>query len=100
MENTGEDASWINGNNERHNRSIQNMVISGLIDSDQHANKWCCTAETSSEVHRCKLRSVLENTLSHFEWYGQNPIIHEIRKFVCDIYPITSYPKRLDYRTQ
>ena len=37
MENTGGDASWLNGNNERHNRSIHNMVIAGLLDINQHA---------------------------------------------------------------
>ena len=36
MENTGSDASWLNGKNERHNRSIHNMVRSGLLDSNQH----------------------------------------------------------------
>ena len=37
METTGGDASCLNGNNEKHNRSIHNMVISGLLDSNQHA---------------------------------------------------------------
>ena len=37
---TGGDASWLNGKNEIHNRSIHNMVIAGLLDSIQHANKW------------------------------------------------------------
>ena len=36
MKTTGDDASWINGNNERHNISLQNMGISGLFDSNQH----------------------------------------------------------------
>ena len=35
MENTGGNASWINGNNERHNRSIQNIVRAGLLDSTE-----------------------------------------------------------------
>ena len=30
------DASWINGNNERHNIIINNMVISGLLDINQY----------------------------------------------------------------
>ena len=47
METNGGDASWINGNNEIHNRSIHNMVIADPLDSNQHANKWCCEAETS-----------------------------------------------------
>ena len=51
-ENTGSNASWINGNNEGHNRSINNMVISGLIDSNQHGNKWYCASETPEEVYR------------------------------------------------
>ena len=32
----GGDASWINGNNEQHNRNIHNIVIEGLIDSNRH----------------------------------------------------------------
>ena len=47
METTGSDASCFNGKNERHNRSIHNMVIEGLIDSNQHENKCRCEAETS-----------------------------------------------------
>ena len=34
METTGGDASWINGNNERDNIIINNMIISVLLDSD------------------------------------------------------------------
>ena len=45
METNGFDASWLNGKNEKHNRSIHNMVISGLIGSNQHENKFCCAAE-------------------------------------------------------
>ena len=52
METTGGDESWINGKNKRHNRSIHNMVRAGILDSNQHENKWCYTAEKSSEVHR------------------------------------------------
>ena len=36
METTGDGASWLNGNNERHNRIIHTIVIAGLIDSKQH----------------------------------------------------------------
>ena len=36
METTGGDAYWLNEKNERHNRSIQNMVRAGLLDSNQH----------------------------------------------------------------
>ena len=39
MENTGGDVLWLNGNKERHNRSIHNMVRAGILDSNQHANK-------------------------------------------------------------
>ena len=76
------------------------MVRAGLLGINQHENKWCYEAETSSEFHRCKLPSVLHNTSPHFAWYGQNPIIHELRTSRWDIYPITSSPKRLYYRTQ
>ena len=66
MENTGGDESWINGKNERHKRSIKNMVIAGLIDSNKHENKWCCAAYTSSEVHRYTIHSDLDNISPHF----------------------------------
>ena len=46
MEVTGGDAYWININNERHNRIINNIVGSGLLDSYQHAKKLYCIAET------------------------------------------------------
>ena len=46
METTSGDASWMKGNNEIQNRSIHNMVISGLLDIIQHKNKWCYVAET------------------------------------------------------
>ena len=46
METTGGDASWLNVNNKIHNISIHNMVISSLIESNQHENKCCCSAET------------------------------------------------------
>ena len=36
METTGGDASWLNGNNERHNRIIHNVVREGLIYSNKH----------------------------------------------------------------
>ena len=36
METTAVDASWINGNNERHNRTIHNMVIAYLIGINSH----------------------------------------------------------------
>ena len=45
MENTGGDASFINAKNEIHNRSIYNMVRSGLLDSNEHENKWCCAGK-------------------------------------------------------
>ena len=46
METADGDASWINKNIERPNKSIHNMVIAGILESNQHANKFCCAAET------------------------------------------------------
>ena len=40
METTGGDSSYSNGNNQRQNKIIHNMVREGLIYSDQHKNKW------------------------------------------------------------
>ena len=100
MENTGGDAYCLNIKNERHNRSIHNMVKSGLLDSNQHGKKCCCVVEISEEVHRCIIHGSLENISPHFVWYGKNSGIHELRTFGCDIYPNTSYPKKLDDRKQ
>ena len=100
METTGSDASWTNGNNERQKISIHNMVRSVLIDGNQHENKWWCAAEKSAEVHICIIHSALDNTPPHFAWHGKKHIIHEIRAFGCDIYPITSSPKKIDDITQ
>ena len=66
METTGSDAYWLNGKNERKNIIIHNMVRGGRLESNQHAKKWCCSAETSSEVRRCKLHSALDNTSPQF----------------------------------
>ena len=35
METTVGDASWINGNNEIHNRIIHSLVREGLLDSNE-----------------------------------------------------------------
>ena len=51
METNGVDESWINENIEIHNRSIHNMVISGLIDSNKNVKKWFCVADTSEELY-------------------------------------------------
>ena len=100
METTVGDSSWLNGKNKRHNISIHNIVRACLLYSNQHANTWWFAAETSAEVHRCKIYRALDNNSPHFAWYGKNPSIHELRKFVFDIYPIILYTKILDDRTQ
>ena len=43
METTVGDASWINANNERHNRSIHSMVEADLLGSNHDEHKGCCT---------------------------------------------------------
>ena len=100
METNGCDASFLNGNNKQNERNIHNMFISGLIYSDGHENKWSCAADILAEFHRWKLHSSLDNTSTYFSWYGQNPSIHELKTFGCDIYPITSSPKILYDITQ
>ena len=100
METTGGDAPWTNNRSERHNRSIHNIVRKGILDSNQHENKWFCEEDISSEFHRCIMYSDLENTSPHFIWYGKNPSIHELRTFGCDIYPIPSSPENLYDITQ
>ena len=93
METTGDDASWLNGNNEIHTRSIHNMLRTGLLESNHNEKKWWCEAETPAEFHRFKLHTELDNTSPQFAWYGQNPSIHELRTFVYYIYPSPSSPK-------
>ena len=75
------------------------MVRIGLLDINQHANKWSWLAETSSEVHRWKSHIELDNTSSHFSSYGQNTTIHELGTLGCYIYTIPSSAKTLEYRT-
>ena len=36
-----------------------------------------------------KIHCTLDNTSYQFSWYGKSPRIGELRKFGCDIYPIT-----------
>ena len=48
METTGGGSSWINGNNEIHNRTIHNMVRAGVLESKQHENKWIYASEIST----------------------------------------------------
>ena len=55
--------------------------------------KWCYESETPAEVYRCKIHSALYNTSPQVLWYGKFSSIHELRTFLCDIYPITSSPK-------
>ena len=47
METTGGDASWLNVKNERHNRSIHNMIRAARLDSNQYENKWCWASQIS-----------------------------------------------------
>ena len=51
-------------------------------------------------VHRCRIHSALDNISDHFSQHGKKPSIHELRTFRCDVYPITSFPKKLDEITQ
>ena len=78
LKTTSGDASCLNGNNERHNRSIQNMVIISLYDSNQHKNKLFCANETSSQAHRFKIHSALDNNSPHFTLYGKHARINEL----------------------
>ena len=76
------------------------MVILGLIDSNQHGNKWCCASDTPEEIHRCKPHSKIDNIPTNFEWYDKKSSIHELRNFECYIHPIKSSPKNVYDRTQ
>ena len=62
--------------------------------------KWFCEAETSSKLYIFKIHSELYITSPHFVCDGKKPSVHEHRTFLCGIYPIPSFPKKLYYRTQ
>ena len=47
-----------------------------------------------------KTTQQIRQYLTYFVWYGKKPIIYELTAFGCNIYPINSYPKKLDNRTQ
>ena len=47
-----------------------------------------------------KTPQCIRNTSPHLTWHGQKPSINELITFGCDIYPITSSPKKLDDRKQ
>ena len=61
MEATGGDVLWINVNIERKNISIDTMVRSGIIENNQHENKWYCEAETLAQVYVWNIHSSLDN---------------------------------------
>ena len=100
METTGGYASWPDCTNERNIRSIHNIIREGLLDINNHENKWCCAAEKSSVFHIRRIHNVLDNISPQFTQYSKNPNIHTLREFGCDKYPITSSTKNLDDRTQ
>ena len=52
METNGGDAYWINVDNERHNRRIKNIIISGLLGSNQH--------EKNGDVHQIHHQSFID----------------------------------------
>ena len=52
METPGGDKSCINGNNEIHNRIIYNMVMAGLLGSNQH--------EKNGDVHQIHHQSFID----------------------------------------
>ena len=72
------------------------MIWSDLLNSNQHENNWYCESETSSEVYRWKIHSVLENESPHFSCYAKRTRIYELRVFGCDIYSITPKPDKLE----
>ena len=43
---------------------------------------------------------IISHGIPHLAWYSQKLSIPELRKFRCDIYPITSSTKELDEVTQ
>ena len=50
MKTTGGYASWLNGNNERHNIIIHNMARSGLLDNNHHLKMVLCSIDISRNI--------------------------------------------------
>ena len=61
METTGGDASWINGNNKIHNRSIHTMVREGLVEDNQH-EKNCAVQQKHHQKSIGEISIVLYKT--------------------------------------
>ena len=61
------------------------MVRLDILVSNKYSKKWCCAAETPTEVRRCKLHIVLDSNSPHFALCVKKPSIHELRNFGCDI---------------
>ena len=58
-----------------------------------NTKKRCFAAETSAEVYGWRIHSALESTSSNFACYGKSSIIHYLRTFGCEIFPIKPPPK-------
>ena len=59
------------------------MVRAGLLDSNQHENKWCCASETSEEVYICKIHSAVE--IPHLIWNDMVKITKSINSEPLDV---------------
>ena len=68
METTGCDASWLNVNNERHNRIIYTMVRTGLIDSDRHEKNG--SVQQKHKKKSIYAISIVHYTTPHLTLYG------------------------------
>ena len=72
MESNGCDASWINGNNERHNIRNSEIIRAELLDRNKHIKRGCAT-DTQEKVYLYTLHSALDNTSNQFARYGKTP---------------------------
>ena len=84
MENTGSDASWLNGNNSIHNRIIHSMVRSGLLDSNQREKKHSAL----QQIHHQKFidtNYTVHYTITHLIWHGMVKIPSSINSEPLDM---------------
>ena len=65
-----------------------------------NTKQFCCTGSTAAEVYGQKMNSALDNISTHFAQYVKIIRINELRRFGCEIYPITPLPKMLYEITQ
>ena len=75
MKITSGDTSWFDGKNERHNRSIHNMVRSGLIDSKLINMQIIGAVQQIHQQKYIYANSTVNYTITRLPFYGMFKIL-------------------------